>query len=56
MLAVQHNKSMKHVVGNGETLAQVAKRYEVTPDALLRHNQLKSYRVTTGQVLYIPTG
>jgi N-acetylmuramoyl-L-alanine amidase len=55
LLAVQHNKSMKHVVGDGETLAQVAKRYEVTPDALRQHNQLTSYRVTTGQILYIPT-
>lgn len=44
----------QHTVAAGETLADVAKRYQVTPDLLRFINSLKTDEPQPGQVLAIP--
>ena len=44
----------RHVIGQGESLAAVAARYQVTPDALRAANGLRSESLPVGRVLRIP--
>ena len=42
------------MIGQGESLAAVAARYQVTPDALRAANGLRSESLPVGRVLRIP--
>ena len=44
----------RHVIGQGDSLAAVAARYQVTPDALRAANGLLSESLPVGKVLRIP--
>ena len=44
----------RHVIGQGDSLAAVAARYQVTPDALRAANGLRSESLPVGKVLRIP--
>ncbi len=44
-----------HVIARGDTLSDIAERYSVSVDELLRHNGLTSTRIRVGQRLKIPT-
>ena len=47
-------KAKKHVVGEGETLRDIALRFAVKPDKILKKNGLaKDARVSKGQVLWL---
>jgi len=47
-------KRSKHVIGRGDTLADLANRYKVSVEAIKAKNDLKSDRLLVGQVLMIP--
>jgi len=43
------------IVQNGETIDQIAERYEVSVQQIIKENQLETTQsVSGGQVLYIP--
>lgn len=42
------------IIQRHETLEQVAERYEVSPEAIMRFNRMSSSQVSEGDVLYIP--
>ncbi len=44
-----------HVIARGDTLSDIAVRYNVSLDELLRHNGLTSTQIRVGQRLKIPT-
>ncbi|WP_461519426.1 N-acetylmuramoyl-L-alanine amidase [Porticoccus sp.] len=44
-----------HVISRGDTLSDIAERYSVSVDDLLRYNGLSSTRIRVGQRLKIPT-
>ncbi|WP_461516729.1 N-acetylmuramoyl-L-alanine amidase [Porticoccus sp.] len=44
-----------HVISRGDTLSDIAERYSVSVDDLLRYNGLTSTRIRVGQRLKIPT-
>ncbi len=44
-----------HEVQDGETLSQIARRYETTTEALRARNGLDSSQVRSGQQLYVPS-
>ncbi len=44
-----------HVISSGDTLSDIAERYSVSVDDLLRYNGLTSTRIRVGQRLKIPT-
>lgn len=54
-LFAQNKRTFKHTVKSGDSLSVVAKRYGVSSDQLIQHNNLKSTRLQIGQVLSIPT-
>ncbi len=55
MLAAQAGgRAMNHVVAPGETLADVAGRYQVSEDSLRRANRLAGDALTAGVVLAVP--
>ena len=45
----------RHVIARGETLSQIAARYEVSLASLRRANSISGDRIRAGQVLTIPT-
>lgn len=45
----------RHVIARGETLSQIAARYEVSLASLRRANSINGDRISAGQVLTIPT-
>lgn len=45
-----------HIVGKGDTLSSIARRYNVSQDSLLRANNLESALIRVGQRLDIPRG
>ena len=47
--------SARHVIARGETLSQIAARYEVSLASLRRANSISGDRIRAGQVLTIPT-
>ena len=49
-------RSVRHVIARGDTLSEIAERYNVRVSALRSANALSSDRVRIGQVLTIPIG
>lgn len=49
-------RSVRHVIARGDTLSEIAERYNVRLSALRSANALSSDRVRIGQVLTIPIG
>jgi LysM repeat protein len=45
-----------HIVRPGETLTQIARRYQTTVRALMSANRLSNVRIQTGTALLIPSG
>jgi N-acetylmuramoyl-L-alanine amidase len=56
LAAQERGRPIKHVVAAGESLNDVAGRYAVSLDALLRANNLATDGVPAGTVLDIPFG
>ncbi|OHX66099.1 muramidase family protein [Flammeovirga pacifica] len=49
------NEIKKHIVTKGDSLYNISKKYEITPQQLLDKNQLpKNSPIYIGQILYIP--
>ncbi len=46
----------RHLVGSGETLQSIAKRYYSTPEAIRDINGMKGSKVTAGRHLLVPVG
>jgi len=53
--AVRPSPSREHRVQAGESLSQIARRYQIPMATLRRHNALKTDQLRVGQVLKIPT-
>jgi len=51
---VQPSSSREHRVQAGESLSQIARRYQISTAALRQHNALKSDLIKVGQILKIP--
>lgn len=47
-------KQMQYVISRGDTISQIAKRYNVTPAAIRRANKLSTDKIRVGQTLNIP--
>jgi N-acetylmuramoyl-L-alanine amidase len=55
LLAERQKKTQKHVIARGDTLSEIADRYEVSLAALRRKNDIRSeHLIRVGQVLVIP--
>jgi N-acetylmuramoyl-L-alanine amidase len=55
LLAERHNKATKHVIARGDTLSEIASRYQVSLVSLRRENRIRSDNlIRIGQVLVIP--
>lgn len=55
LLAERQNKELKHVIERGDTLSQIASRYQVSLSSLRRENDLRNdNHIQVGQVLVIP--
>ncbi|MBT8132718.1 MAG: N-acetylmuramoyl-L-alanine amidase [Gammaproteobacteria bacterium] len=50
----QQQAAYEHIIGNGETLSEIAERYSVKVQDLRSANNLRSDRIRIGQVLAIP--
>ena len=46
--------TVKHVIARGDTLSEIAERYNVSPIAIRRANNLNNDRIRIGQTLAIP--
>ena len=46
--------TVKHVIARGDTLSEMAERYNVSPTAIRRANNLSNDRIRVGQTLAIP--
>ncbi len=45
----------RHTVGNGETMSSIARKYQVSPDALLKRNRMEpDDKIFVGDVLTVP--
>jgi N-acetylmuramoyl-L-alanine amidase len=47
-------KQVRHVIARGDTLSEIAERYNVSPAAIRAANKLSSDRIRIGQTLSIP--
>ena len=47
-------KQVRHVITRGDTLSEIAERYNVSPSAIRAANKLSSDRIRVGQTLSIP--
>ena len=47
-------KQVRHVVARGDTVSEIAERYNVSTTAIRRANKLSSDRIRVGQTLSIP--
>ena len=54
-LARQSRNAREHVIRRGDTLSEIAQRYNVTVSSLRVTNRLSSSRIRVGQVLRIPS-
>jgi N-acetylmuramoyl-L-alanine amidase len=55
LLAEQQTKTIKHVIARGDTLSEIADRYQVSLAKLRRENRIRSdNHIQVGQVLVIP--
>jgi N-acetylmuramoyl-L-alanine amidase len=55
-LAKERGAPRRYVIRNGDTLSQIAERYNVTVTRIRAANQLSNSRIRVGQVLQIPPG
>lgn len=55
-LRAQPGEPLRHVIARGDTLSEIADRYNVSVGTLRDANNLRSDRIRIGQVLTIPTG
>ncbi|WP_438951662.1 N-acetylmuramoyl-L-alanine amidase [Porticoccus sp.] len=56
LLAARKSKGESvHVIATGDTLSDIALKYNISVDALLRHNGLTNTRINVGQRLKIPS-
>jgi N-acetylmuramoyl-L-alanine amidase len=46
--------TVKHVISSGDTLSEIAERYNVSASAIRRANNLRTDRIRVGQTLAIP--
>jgi N-acetylmuramoyl-L-alanine amidase len=46
--------TVRHVIARGDTLSEIAERYNVSPTAIRRANNLNNDRIRVGQTLAIP--
>ena len=53
-LRKQPVKQVRHVIARGDTLSEIAERYNVSPAAIRRENKLSSDNIRIGQTLKIP--
>ncbi|MGB5200124.1 MAG: N-acetylmuramoyl-L-alanine amidase, partial [Sedimenticolaceae bacterium] len=55
LLAERQGRILKHVIAKGDTLSEIADRYQVSMASLRRQNRLRSdHLIRIGQVLVIP--
>ena len=47
-------RQVKHVIASGDTLSEIAERYNVSASAIRRANSLKNDNIRIGQTLNIP--
>ncbi len=47
-------KQVRHVISRGDTISQIAERYNVSPAAIRRANKLSTDKIRVGQTLSIP--
>jgi N-acetylmuramoyl-L-alanine amidase len=47
-------REVRHVIARGDTLSEIAERYNVSPSAIRSANRLSSDRIRVGQTLNIP--
>ena len=47
-------KEVRHVIARGDTLSEIAERYNVSPSAIRSANKLSGDRIRVGQTLNIP--
>jgi N-acetylmuramoyl-L-alanine amidase len=54
-LAAHHNREpTRHIIGRGDTLTKIARRYQVSLSRLRNYNSIEGDRIRIGQVLEIP--
>jgi N-acetylmuramoyl-L-alanine amidase len=54
-LAAHHNREpTRHIIGRGDTLTKIARRYQVSLSRLRNYNSIEDDRIRIGQVLEIP--
>ncbi len=54
-LAAHHNREpTRHIIGRGDTLTKIARRYQVSLSRLRNYNAIEGDRIQIGQVLEIP--
>jgi N-acetylmuramoyl-L-alanine amidase len=51
----QRNKTVAYVIGRGDTLSAIAKRYSVSVNSILKTNSLASSVIKVGQKIIIPS-
>ena len=47
-------RQVRHVIARGDTISEIAERYNVSPTAIRQHNKLSSDKIRIGQTLQIP--
>ena len=47
-------RQVRHVISRGDTLSEIAERYNVSPSAIRSANKLSGDRIRVGQTLNIP--
>ncbi len=47
-------KQVRHVIARGDTLSEIAERYNVSPAAIRSANRLANDKIRVGQTLNIP--
>jgi N-acetylmuramoyl-L-alanine amidase len=48
------SQQVRHVITNGDTISEIAERYNVSPAAIRRANKLSTDKIRVGQTLNIP--
>lgn len=47
-------KQVRHVISRGDTISEIAERYNVSPSAIRKANRLATDKIRIGQTLNIP--
>ncbi len=50
----QPSQQVRHVISSGDTISEIAERYNVSPAAIRRANKLSTDKIRVGQTLNIP--